>query len=272
MAEKNNDHLADALAALSAGEHSEPEPHPDNQSPAQIPPPPRLSPPAVKSGLRTPPPRTPQPGAPSARPAVPAPVARPITARPAAPASAAPPSRPPSNTRAASPVAPAAPTAGRQASPPPRTGRPQAPSAAEQSFIQPEPVAPSDDSFASTDAHTGEWVGQAPADDDAMLAPAPDADTLNYAYAAKKSAARKGPSAHQGLETKRTLIPILLTTGVMFLILGGSKFVAGGDSSFAGLPLWFVGMMCGMAVVLLAFAVFTMLQVKAQLDRQSQPA
>ena len=251
MAEKNNDHLADALAALSAGEHSEPDANGDDATPAA-----RTAPLPVTASVRPPAPRVAPP--PVGRPAVPSPVARPAA-----------------NSRSAAPAVPPQPTA-RATSPagsPSRANRPQAPaSATPPAFIQPEPVAPQEDSFAPTDEHAGEWVGEAPADDDAMLAPAPDAATLNYAYSPSKAAARKVSRSNSGLETKRTLIPILLTTGVMFLILGCLKFIASGESSFAGLPMWFVGLICGMGALLLVFAAFTMMQVKSQLDLQGRAA
>ena len=110
----------------------------------------------------------------------------------------------------------------------------------------------------------GEWVGSAPDDDDAMLAPAPDASAFAYHAPPSRSTGKK---LAQSSEFKQTLIPILLTSGLLLIVFGLLKFILGPDSPYSNLPGWVIGMTCGMGALLLVFALFTMLQVKDQLSR-----
>ena len=246
MAEKNKDHLADALAALSAGEHHEPDPHDPHEPHASPPPAPRQTAPKPAAGLR--------PAAPVAKPiakvrptapSAPVPLGRPIvSARPAAPASA------PVTAR---PVIPAV--------KPPAAGRAQSPTApAPAAFVTgnepPETALPP--------ATENDWMGTAPADDDNMMAPAPDASAFTaQSMSYKSSTARTAKTS----DLKPTLIPILLTTGMLFLLFSALKFVLGADSPYAALPVWVVGMVAGMGALLLGLGIFTMMQVKEQLAR-----
>jgi hypothetical protein len=108
----------------------------------------------------------------------------------------------------------------------------------------------------------GDWIGAAPQDDDAMLAPAPDASAFAASSTPYKSPPRK-PSS----DLKPTLIPILLTSGLLLIVFGSLKFVLGPDSPYSNLPSWVTAMMFGMGALVLAFGVFTMLQVREQLAR-----
>lgn len=109
----------------------------------------------------------------------------------------------------------------------------------------------------------GDWIGPAPQDDDAMLAPAPDASVFATSSALYKPPARKAPTS----DLKPTLIPILLTSGLLLIVFGCLKFILGPDSPYSNLPSWVIGMMFGMGALVLAFGAFTMLQVRDQLAR-----
>src|SRR5436305_1755430 len=101
----------------------------------------------------------------------------------------------------AEPPAPVAP-------PRPAPPRPAAPPAADQ-FIQNE-AAPQEELVGGieggVESSGGAWVGDAPVDDDAMLAPAPDAAMLAH----KPSRVVKRDPMLASLGFKQTLIPILL--------------------------------------------------------------
>ena len=107
----------------------------------------------------------------------------------------------------------------------------------------------------------GDWMGEAPQDDDAMMAPAPDASAFI------KSAASRAVKRKPTSDLKQTLVPILLTSGLMLCVMGSLKFFLGEESPYSALPTWVIGMMYGLGGVLLILAMFTMLQVKDQLTR-----
>lgn len=251
MAEKNNDHLADALSAMSAmsaGEHHESEEPVQDDVPMTPEPSPYPSGEKHNTGLR---PAVPvaktigkrRPPAPSAAPI---PQGRPITpAHPTLPAIA------PASRRAVVPATPPAYTS--------PSSRPPEPDMA-SSFISPDQ--PAGENLESTPGH--EWMGTAPLDDDTMMAPAPDASAFTAHSTSYKSSAARKPAA---FDWKPTLIPILLTTGVIFLAFSSLKGFLGPDSPYTALPGWVVGMVAGMGVLLLGLGAFTMMQVKAQLER-----
>ena len=97
-----------------------------------------------------------------------------------------------------------------------------------------------------------------------MLAPAPDASDFVHKPLSYKSPQTKMAA---GLSFKQTLIPILLTTGVMLIVFGSLKFIMGAESPFSALPGWTLGVMFGFGALMLAFGAFTMLQVREQLSR-----
>jgi hypothetical protein len=113
----------------------------------------------------------------------------------------------------------------------------------------------------------GDWVGTAPLDDDAMLAPPPDASQFGGPVGYKSPAVRRRAA---GPEFKQTMIPILLTCGVLLLVFGALKFVLGPDSPYSNLAPWVTIMVFAMGVALLGLAVFTMLQVQDQLRRAAE--
>ena len=101
-------------------------------------------------------------------------------------------------------------------------------------------------------------------DDDAMLAPAPDASDFVHRPPPSPSAPNRMAA---GVAFKQTLIPILLTTGVLLIVFGSLKFILGAESAYAALPGWTLGVMFGFGSLMLAFGAFTMLQVREQLTR-----
>ena len=245
--QKDNKDLADALAALAAGDHVERESgdddgseHIEAASPPTVPPPARSAAPQPAASRPAQPPAAPplSPPQPSSR------------SRPATPPTAIPPERP------ASPQRPPQPTTSFI---PPRSSRPVSPTG-----ISPPPPA--------TPPSVGEPSSQIIDDevhpeDDAMLAPAPDPSMLAHPLPYHPSPIRRGIS----LGAKRTLIPILLTTGLLLLIFGALRFVMGADSPYTQMPNWLIALVGIASLILLAGAFFTMLQVQHELDRTNPP-
>jgi hypothetical protein len=98
--------------------------------------------------------------------------------------------------------------------------------------------------------------------DDEVIAPPPDPSVLGR-MPHRPHHAPKGFT----LEGRRTMIPILLTCGVLLLVGGLLKFVTGPDSPFAALPAGMVIAAMVLGVALLGSAVAVMLGVREELRR-----
>jgi len=105
-------------------------------------------------------------------------------------------------------------------------------------------------------------------DGDAVIVPAPDAEV----FAPKATPKVMKTSLTRSLGFRRTIIPILLTSGVLLLGIGSLKWVAGSNSLFSDMNLMFVGTLCGSGAFLLIVAVLNMLQVRADLEQGKQTA
>ena len=115
----------------------------------------------------------------------------------------------------------------------------------------------------------GDWIGPAPEDDDAMLAPAPDASFLAaHSLSYKSPVVRKAQSPG----ARQTMVPILLTSGTLLIVFGLLKFLLGPDSPYSNLPGWVVAMVGGMGALLVGLGIFNALQVKAHLEREAAAA
>jgi hypothetical protein len=97
-------------------------------------------------------------------------------------------------------------------------------------------------------------------DDDMMSAPAPDASV----FAPRRST--RDLVAERRIHNRRTLIPILLTCGVLMPIVGALKWLRGPESPFSAWPVWapFLLVACGLVLLLLAFA--NMMQVRRMMQ------
>jgi hypothetical protein len=170
-----------------------------------------------------------------------------------------------------SPPAPQPKTAAgvRPAAPPqPRGAPPRVPSA--------PPVRPNsptaDDS--TTLAHDQEVAREADAvahiveDDDTLNMPAPTPDMIAYRRPAPPP--RKRVHLSRTLGFKQTIIPILLTMGVLLPAIAGWNFALGEESPIAD-AVWIPLTLLGIGVIMLVLGVITMFQVKHQLDTMKQP-
>lgn len=106
-------------------------------------------------------------------------------------------------------------------------------------------------------------------DDDTLNVPAPSEDVLLHRTPRPPRAPRKLLS--RSLFFKQTMIPILLTVGVILAGLGGWLMSMGEDSPLAN-AIWIPIALLAFGGLMLVFAVITMLQVKAQLDSMKQPS
>jgi hypothetical protein len=132
---------------------------------------------------------------------------------------------------------------------------------------------PSDDLVVTDDAMSEEEAAEAEADD-MMMAPAAPVEYLAHTPAKPKHDPRL--QVLKSLSFRRTLIPILLTTGALLLVLCAGVFVVGADSPFANLRtsanVWIPIAMAITALLLLGLAAFNMLHVRYQLMQAENPA
>ena len=119
------------------------------------------------------------------------------------------------------------------------------------------------------DAHSAaELLGEVTEDDDDIGITLPPPDAL-----AHPPAAAPAPTGRQAptLSFQRTLIPVLLTCGVLLIFTGAMRWVAGDDSPFGTFsgPLSLI-MLVGGALVLFV-GVLNVLYVRAMLAARPQP-
>jgi len=115
---------------------------------------------------------------------------------------------------------------------------------------------PADALAAMTGGGADDANERAAADDDMMAAPAPDASV----FAPRRST--RDLIAERRIHSRRTLIPILLTCGVLMPAVGALKWLRGPDSPFAAWPIWAPLVLGGCGVVLLLLAMANMMQVR----------
>ena len=110
-------------------------------------------------------------------------------------------------------------------------------------------------------------------DDDAVIVPAPDASVFFHKpdYAAKQHIKPFG----QSLRFRQTVIPILLTAGLIMNGLATLHFVWRSDNNpMGGLPIWLLIVLFIFGLAIWGMAVMNMLAVKQELDarKNSSPA
>jgi hypothetical protein len=148
--------------------------------------------------------------------------------------------------------------------PQPRGQAPSASRATTPSTTRPEqPVDPAL-AHAQEIAREAEAMANIVEDDDTWNLPAPSADVLGQRR--RPPAARRRAPLSRTVGFKQTLIPILLTLGVLLPGLAGWSFALGEESPIATAP-WIALTLLGIGVVMLGLAAITMVQVKHQLDR-----
>ena len=98
-------------------------------------------------------------------------------------------------------------------------------------------------------------------DDDAVIVPAPEPEV--FAPHAPKTPT--GPGGIRSLAFRRTVIPIVLTCGVLLIGIGLLRWLGGPDSVFAETSIPLSAALCGTGCFLLLVAVLNMLQVRGEL-------
>jgi hypothetical protein len=118
-------------------------------------------------------------------------------------------------------------------------------------------------------AHEAEVEAEAQAiarvveDDDTLNLPAPSPEMLAHRPLPPRA---KGELISRTVGFKQTLIPILLTMGVLMAGIAAWSFALGDESPVAA-AAWIPMAVLGIAAVMLILAVITMLQVRSQLSK-----
>jgi hypothetical protein len=189
-------------------------------------------------------PAVPQPPpAPVARAPQPARQAQPQAApaaRPAAP-TAAPPTTPSAATPPAA-IVPPRPVPGRAR--PAAPGRPAAPPPPQPQAYDPQQYAPEQHVDERTPAHVTATV---------------------------PPTTRKTPMSRT-VGFRRTVIPVLLTTGVMMLVMGAARWFVDEEAPLARMPIWVVFILLAAGAMFVALGMANMLFVHAELKRASRVA
>jgi hypothetical protein len=142
---------------------------------------------------------------------------------------------------------------------PKRSKRPFAPQAPSQRAVEFVPVIGGDvpsDATGQTD------------DDDAVIVPAPSVD----AFIPKPASPTLRTAAPPSLFLRRTLIPILLTAGVMLPVLGGLWFTTEIDSPFRDAGIWVPCTLIIVGIALLALGLLNAIHVKDRLEATKREA
>ena len=97
--------------------------------------------------------------------------------------------------------------------------------------------------------------------DDMLGAPAPDASV----FAPRRST--RDLIAERQLNNRRTLIPILLTCGVLLPAVGSLKWLRGPESAFTAWPVWAPLLLAALGALMLFLAIVSMIQVRQMMRR-----
>ena len=131
--------------------------------------------------------------------------------------------------------------------------------------LTPPPVAEPAPEEASADEETVADPSGIYDDGDAVIVPAPSAEVFRT-----KPKPTPKPKKHytQTIEFKQTIIPVLLTLGVIGLFSAAMPFVVPSGSPLSRMrdEMGVIGLLGGMGFVLLAFAAMNIMQVKSALE------
>jgi hypothetical protein len=131
-------------------------------------------------------------------------------------------------------------------------------------------VAPAD-----PEAHEREMAQRADAvahvveDDDSVSVPPPPMEYLGHSH--PHHPGHGGGSAavvprYQNLDYRRTLIPILLTTGLCLVVMGFTKWLCAPDTLLGAQPIWMTIACFTFGALSFALGLLNMIQVKAVMD------
>jgi hypothetical protein len=127
------------------------------------------------------------------------------------------------------------------------------------------PAAPADpETHERQMAQQADAVAHVVEDDDSVSVPPPPMEYLGHSHPHHPlhgGGAAAGPK-YQNLEYRRTLIPILLTTGLCLVVMGFTKWVCAPDTLLGAQPVWMTIVCFAFGAVSFALGLLNMLQVK----------
>jgi hypothetical protein len=133
-----------------------------------------------------------------------------------------------------------------------------------EEFVAPEPSP--EEQFIAHEAEVeaeAQAIARVVEDDDTLNLPAPSPEMLAHRPLPPRA---KGELISRTVGFKQTLIPILLTMGVLMAGIAAWSFALGDESPVAA-AAWIPMAVLGIAAVMLILAVITMFQVRSQLSK-----
>jgi hypothetical protein len=94
-------------------------------------------------------------------------------------------------------------------------------------------------------------------------------EALEYRSPQAPAAKPKRRKSSSAAGFRRTMIPILLTTGVMLFVMAAARWIVPDDAPLAQMPVWSVAVLIFLGVVMLGLAVLNMMAVQHE-QRQRQ--
>ncbi len=115
--------------------------------------------------------------------------------------------------------------------------------------------------------HQAEAMENVVEDDDSVIVPAPPMEALGHQHLEYARPHVRVPT-FKSMSIRRTLIPVLLTSGVMISLFGIVKFVVPEEAALSMLPPWMCLIAICMGLALASLGVLNMLLVRQQLISQ----
>lgn len=155
----------------------------------------------------------------------------------------------------------------------PSVVRPQAPTRPQTPAIpgseppaQPN-VAPSSDWLSSPELPSSGMAEIVTTDDDAVMVPAPSPESLGHVHTKPTAAHHAHLPTIKSVEARRTVIPVLLTCGLLLVIAATMRLVTSPDTPLRSLPPWMSWAGYALAVLLWSVALINMFSVRKELQR-----
>ncbi len=248
MTQRDNEDLAKALEGMGSGDDGAPSSGAASQLPNSKP---------AKTRPTAP---VPMEGAP-----------KPVAPRPVVPPGATP--LPPGALKSQQKKGEAASKAKSPAARKPSVARPQAPMRPQTPGLpQSEPAtqanaAPPSDWLSSPELPSSGMAEIVTTDDDAVMVPAPSMETLGHVHTKPATTHRAHLPTIKSVEARRTVIPVLLTCGLLLFIAATMRLVTSPDTPLRSLPPWMSWAGYALGMLLWGVALINMFSVRKQLQR-----
>jgi len=154
----------------------------------------------------------------------------------------------------------------------PSVARPQAP-------MRPQtPGLPQSDPAAPPSAVPSDWLSSpelpssgmaeiVTTDDDAVMVPAPAMETLGHIHSKPTTTHHAHLPTIKSVEARRTVIPVLLTCGLLLVIAATMRLVTSPDTPLRSLPPWMSWAGYALGLLLWGVALINMFSVRKELQR-----